>query len=268
MQRVDSSFVTARVTVYTVICLLILLVDTIGWTTPIKAPAETGYKLFRSQLQSVRSLILSPIDAIAERGRLRSRVVELEQELAQRTLDQAEHHRVLQENQDLRQLVQAPLPADWTYAVAPVLGSQGPLVVLGVGRSDQVIVGDSVVSQDNMLGSLVSVSEAISLMQPLAHPSTRIAASVRAQGWTGGLVIYKGEELLLTQVLQSVNLQSGQLVMTSGLDRFPAGLVLGVVSSIRTDAAGLYKEAVIKQNLDWQLAGNLFVITGRQSETP
>ncbi len=183
-----------------------------------------------------------------ENEALRRRVAELEQQLRQSQTD-AEENALLRELLGLREQRR-----DLTLESAKVTAHESTnwvsSMTLDRGTADGVAIGNCVLSSAGYLVGVVSEAgyNWCTVLTTL-DTSSEIGAKVFR---TGELCVAAGdfslmqENRLKLEYLADAPLLAGDCVLTSGLgDFYPAGLVIGTVERVETDADGLTRYAVV-----------------------
>lgn len=184
-------------------------------------------------------------EAMFEMTKTRDELVQenayLKQEISSRTSDLLLLEHLSHENDRLRELLGSPLRHDEHKMVAQVLlANSNPYsfqVVLDKGGRDGVYVGQPVVDEKGVVGQIFEIAEttsrAILLCDyqhaiPVQNQRNDIAMVAVGNGCNS--------DLLLDFLPNNVDVQKGDVLVTSGLDgRFPEGYPVAVVNSITPD---------------------------------
>lgn len=261
MQRFEGSILFQQVGLFALITVLLFALDGAQVLQPIKLPVEKGFASLSQVSGQFGQVIMMPWKMLIGYHQDQSRIEQLETMLAQTNVDKSRLIQLEIENNDLRQLIDSPRPENWSYVLAPVLGSENGHLLLGVGQSSGISQGDTVTYQEHLVGSIVSVSANLSRLRLITHPDKRVAVRIRGSG-VDGLIQGKGTQVMLVQILQSTTLQSGQLIVSSGIDGHQPGLVIGTIKQIQSDSHGIYKEAMVDLPIDLTNLHTVFVIRG------
>lgn len=153
-------------------------------------------------------------------------------------------------------------PATYKLVPARPIGI-GRYLKIDKGESSGIKLGQAVVSNDNFVGKIVSVSENSASIQLTSDPDSKVSAF--SQGLSGrakGVLIGRfGSEMLLDKILHEEKIESGDLVYSEGLEGFlPRGLILGRVSQILEEESEIFKQAKILPNFDISDLELVFVI--------
>lgn len=128
-----------------------------------------------------------------------------------------------------------------------VFGPEGHRALLNKGESDGVKIGSIVItSQGEIVGSVEEVMPKTSRVRLVQDRSFEITASVVGRP-TVGIIRGAGEgDLLLELVTQGDPIIEGDIITSSGADRYPGGLVLGTVSHVVESETSLFKEVRVE----------------------
>jgi rod shape-determining protein MreC len=213
---------------------------------------QRGVSTIFSPLQTVADRALKPardlvgwfdktFDARGENSRLK-------EELATTRLQAVAGQEALQENTELRKLVQLDRgPALAESAYHPVTGriiARSPTVwnsavTIDVGSGDGVRVDDPVISGDGLVGQVASTQGGSAQVKLITDHESAVSAKVIPGGVQGVIRPDVGnpEELILDFIDSTKHVHGGQTVVTSGwraqglASLFPPGLPVGEVTS-------------------------------------
>ena len=150
------------------------------------------------------------------------------------------------ENQRLRLLLNSPLRTDEYKKIAEVLTAETDVyrqqVVINQGERDGAYVGQPVIDEKGMIGQIISVGENTSRVLLLTDVTHSIPVQVLRNDVR---VIASGtghsDELTLDNVPRSVDIEKGDLLVTSGLGgRFVEGYPVAVVQSVSRDGSNYF----------------------------
>lgn len=140
----------------------------------------------------------------------------------------------------------SPLPSKKAI-VAGVVGRAGTLLVLEKGRESGITEGDIVLASAeggaHVVGRVVETARGTSKVRAMIDPSSRIAAKLDDHG--GFILSGLGREAQLDYVMREIEVEPGDKIFTSEEGTlFPAGLLLGCVSSIDAGEGNFQKVTV------------------------
>ena len=236
-----------RLTLAVIASMILILVD--GQTssmTKARSVMETAvgglYYLAngpRTVLDSVSSNLVDTNKLLIENKVLREQLREKNADLL--LLDQLKV-----ENQRLRLLLNSPLRTDEYKKIAEVLTAETDVyrqqVVINQGERDGAYVGQPVIDEKGMIGQIISVGENTSRVLLLTDVTHSIPVQVLRNDVR---VIASGtghsDELTLDNVPRSVDIEKGDLLVTSGLGgRFVEGYPVAVVQSVSRDGSNYF----------------------------
>lgn len=144
-----------------------------------------------------------------------------------------------QQNQVLRDLLN--LQQSERHPVVPVnvvakelIGLSNSLT-LDAGSSDGVKIGMPVINSDGLIGQVIIASEHFSQVLPYSNSLFRVSARVEGSR-AYGIVSWQApgnRELVLNHIPQTIPIEVGQLVETSGYsNQYPQGIPIGEVTRV------------------------------------
>lgn len=161
------------------------------------------------------------------------------------------------ENEDLRRLLQAPLPKSWVFLPAKVLGQKRYLII-DKGESDGVREEMAVVFENSLVGKIVKISSFSSLVLLPLDSESKIA--VKTQNGVRGLLEGRfGTRIFLSHVLQRETFEVGDLVVTTG-EGYHADLLVGKIKTKAKESHEPFKEAEVEPLLDYGKLTTVFVV--------
>ncbi len=189
----------------------------------------------------------------AEVARLQGQIVQLQQQVT--------------ETEILAALVNfARTNPESDYQMANVIGRDpSPFlhyIIIDVGSSKGIRPGMPVVTEQGLVGRVEAVAPEAARVRLITDPASQV--NVRLQGAeTEALLIGSiTGELSLEMIPQDVNVQSGDLVLTSGLGGgYPPNLLVGQVLTVRKFDYELFQQAVIQPTVDFSRLYYVLVIT-------
>lgn len=230
-----------------------------------------------SPLQRAVAAVTSPIGSFvtsvtrlpelrSENDELRARVAELEQRVATEGIDRER----LAELEGLLDL-EASLGASTTGVAAQVIASGLSnfewTITIDKGSSDGIEVGMPVLSEAGVVGVIVQVGLASSVVQTLLDPATSVAG--RLPGGVTGLVEGQGAgDLRMGLVDPGSSVTAGDVVVTAGFSVpgaggsvFPQGILIGRVSRVLPGDASPERFVEIRPTVDFAALSVVLVVT-------
>ncbi|MDZ4198420.1 MAG: rod shape-determining protein MreC, partial [Kiritimatiellia bacterium] len=208
---------------------------------------------------------------IGENRRMASEIVRLGEEL--RRLES-----LREENDQLREVLgfvraspRLLLPAE---IIARDVGGWWQTVRLNRGIRDGVRVGQAVVTAEGLVGRTRDVSNSTADVLLISDPNCRVSVRFPRTGGFGILsgtgVQWNGRVVCRLELInRHLPIRAGDEVQTSGMGGvFPAGLPVGYVDTVETEASGLTQWASVIPHADLALMRIAFVVGSSPGEAP
>ena len=251
--------------------LFLILTDHYNLISPIQGFFQRPIIRMEEGIMSGYQGILGIIRGL--NGQVReAETLRLEGSLRQLAVDQNQLNVCREENEKLKKLLGTPLPSTWKFLMAKVVGLSGEMRV-DKGKQDGVKEGMMVISENILVGRVTAVDEFISRVQKLDDVRTKIPVVVKRPASAGasagkpggniqarGLLVGQGGSLILDRVLQSEDIQKGDLVVTSGEEGWLGDLVIGQVEEVLPKSAEVYKKAKVTPLVDYQKLRIVFLV--------
>ncbi len=207
-------------------------------------------------VQEAFSFIPSYFNLKSENHLLRQKLVQLQLQSAD-----LEERRI--ENQRLRGLLNLKEKQQYNYIPAEVIGwntDQGlNTIIIDVGLSDQISKYMAVVMEDGVLGRVIEVGLASSIVQLLTDRNCRISGLVQ-RSREQGIIRFQRDGLYMQLPLRA-DVRLGDRVVTSGLgETYPSGLSVGRISQITMSRRNLFKQVSIAPAAELNRLEEVFVI--------
>jgi len=234
---------------------LLFVLDKKGALTPFKGNLE---QLINPTRVKIYSWVRKPREFL-ESLRVEEEKVE-RAEKVERELEacQYEFQTLKKENEDLRQLLQAPLPKSWAFLPAQVLGKKRYLII-DKGENDGVRKGMTVVFEKSLVGKIIKTNGFSSLVILPFDSESKI--SVKTKNGARGLLEGRfGTKIFLTRVLQKENLVVGELVVTIGEEGYLSDLLIGKIKNKEEESQEPFQEAEVEPILDYDKLENVFLV--------
>lgn len=182
-----------------------------------------------SYLEQPLSVIRVYRQALTTNTYLHRQNIQLQDELS-RLRSVEEQNRILRDLLELRQ--------ESSHSVIPVrivakdLTGLNNSLTIDAGARDGAKVGMPVINSDGLIGQIILTSRHYSQVLPYSNSLFRVSAIV-AETRAYGIVSWPAtshNNLLLNHIPQTISVQEGQIVETSGFsNQFPAGLPIGEI---------------------------------------
>jgi rod shape-determining protein MreC len=218
------------------------------------------------RFQAVQNIVNSPRDMTI----LVQRNTELEAEVAKLQAQIIDLQQQLTEYEILSSLLDfARAYPEFEYLGATVIGRDpSPFVKyiqINRGSDDGLQRGMPVVTQQGLVGRISRTTAVASLVQLITDPGSIFNAKVEPEGVEGMLSGSITGDISLGFIPQDANVESGDLVLTSGLGgNYPPNILIGQITSVRRQATDLFQSASIQPVVDFEQLEIVLVITNFQ----
>ena len=221
---------------------------------------------FATRFTAVQDFVTAPRDMAS----LRQRNVELESEVSDLQSQIIQLQQQVGETQVLAALVDfAQANPENRYKGAAVIGRDpSPFlhyVIINRGSNDGIRRGMPVVTNQGLVGRIDAVIADAARVQLITDPASTVNVRLQnaeAEATLGGSIT---GDLTLDLIPQDTNIQSGDLVLTSGLGGgYPPNLIVGQVGNVRTNDVELFQQATVQAVVDFNRLQIVLIITNFQ----
>jgi cell shape-determining protein MreC len=244
-----------KIGMYLLLSLLLLGLNQLGWLDWLKRLTDPTTAPVKQFLLNADRAVVSWWEQATNQGSsavfLGERIATLEAEMISQ---KAQIDKLQGENQAMRDLLGAPLPASWQFVSAQVVGRHDQMLTINQGQDQGVAVGDPVVISQVFVGEVVEVLPRQAGVRSVLHPDSQTQVVVRKSNLTGKVVVHGGR-LYLEEVAVGKGLQPGSLVT-----RQEDGLVLGEVGKIVSSDQESFQRAEVVWPLEVEALQNVFVV--------
>lgn len=235
---------------------------------------EKGLRVVASPFQNVFHAISNGVDGIAvyfsDKKELEEKTVALQEQVDALELQITQMEEVKLENIRLKELLQykEANSGEYQLQLAETIAKRNNnlqyMITINKGSNDGICAGMTVMNHYGLIGRVSSVLANSS--EVLLLPDHESAVGARVQSTREAIGVVEGDGTS-TGNLQMIHLQHdadifvGDEIITSGLDLvYPAGIPIGEVRSIQSDANGLTKTAYIKPYVNFFQLEEVFVL--------
>jgi rod shape-determining protein MreC len=133
-------------------------------------------------------------------------------------------------------------------------------ITLNVGEGDSVKVNMPVITDDGLVGRIVSTSKNYSIAQILYNKSLSITVKDQ-RSRVDGILNYEGSgNLVINNVPKSADVKAGDVIITSQYSNyFPAGIPVGTVTE-EGNLDNLFKKIIIKPSVSFTSLEEVFIL--------
>jgi len=197
---------------------------------------------------------------------LRQRNAELEAEISSLQAQVIELQNKVAETDTLAALVDFSRsnPTN-TYKAAAVIGlDPSPFlhyVIINRGSNDGIRRGMPVVTNQGLVGRVDAVLSGAARVQLITDPSSVVSVVLQNSGADAVMKGSVSGDLNLDLLSQDVKIQTGDVVLTSGLGgEYPPDLLVGQVANVRKRESDLFQEASVQPVVDFSKLEIVLVI--------
>ena len=234
--------------------------------TTISKPVIQAQEWLSSRYVAVYQIL----NTTQDETELRTRNIQLENEVAQLQSEIISLQQEISDSQGLEALLgYASKNPQYQPMAASIIGRDpSPFlqyVIIDQGSDNGVRKGMPVITQAGLVGRIDSVIAGASRVQLITDPGAIVNVKLQTQKVDAQLVGSITGELNLEMVPQDTVLQTGDVVLTSGLGgSFPKDILIGQVISIRKLENDLFQSATIQSIVDFSQLQAVLIIKNFQ----
>lgn len=170
----------------------------------------------------------------------------------QRVLPAAELVQLKQENEFLRDQLEIDAVAQGKFVPAKKIAVVGGIMTLARGEKEGIQKGMIVVSEGFLVGKIIGATPFSSRVILPSAEGSEIKARIVESGQAGVVRGTPEGRIILDEVLQEVELEEGQVIVTSGEEeKYPADIPIGTIGKVLKDDVQIYQRAEIKPLKDY-----------------
>lgn len=217
---------------------------------------------FSARFVALQDFFTSPRDIAS----LRQRNAELEGEVAELQAQVIQLQQEVGETEILAALVDfSRARSDNSYKAAAVIGRDpSPFlhyVIINVGSNDGILRGMPVVTNQGLIGRVEAVIADAARVQLITDPASSVNVRLQNAETEASLVGSVTGDVNLELIPQDINVQPGDLVLTSGLGGgYPPDLIIGQVVNVRSRDFDLFQQATVQPVVDFNRLEIVLVI--------
>ena len=217
---------------------------------------------FSARFVALQDFFTSPRDIAS----LRQRNAELEGEVAELQAQVIQLQQEVGETEILAALVDfSRARSENSYKAAAVIGRDpSPFlhyVIINVGSNDGILRGMPVVTNQGLIGRVEAVIADAARVQLITDPASSVNVRLQNAETEASLVGSVTGDMTLELIPQDINVQPGDLVLTSGLGGgYPPDLIIGQVGNVRSRDFDLFQQATVQPVVDFNRLEIVLVI--------
>jgi len=221
---------------------------------------------FSARFVALQDFFTSPRDIAS----LRQRNAELEGELAELQAQVIQLQQEVGDTQILAALLdfERARPEN-TYRPAAVIGRDpSPFlhyVIINRGSNDGILRGMPVVPNQGLIGRVDAVIADAARVQLITDPASSVNVRLQNAETEASLIGSVSGDVTLDLIPQDVNIEQGDLVLTSGLGGgYPPDLIVGQIVNVRSRDFDLFQQATVQPVVDFNRLEVVLVIVNFQ----
>jgi len=253
----SSSFFSLQSLVLALIIIGLIALALGGYLAPASRvlfkPLISAQTWLALRYQTIQNYLSSPQDV----ARLRQRNQELEAEVSRLQSEIIDLQQQLAETRVLSALVDfARAHPENRYVAASVIGRDpSPFVkyvIINRGSDDGLRRGMPVVTAQGLVGRVAAVTAGAARVQLITDPDSSVNIRLEPTAAEGILVGSLTGKLSLDMIPQEASVQTGNLVLTSGLGgNYPANILIGQVANVHRKETDLFQTADVQPTVDF-----------------
>jgi len=217
---------------------------------------------FSARYMAVQDFFTSPRDMAS----LRQTNAELEAEVAELQSQVIQLQQEVGQTQVLAALVDfSRLRPENKYAAAAVIGRDpSPFlhyVIINRGSNEGILRGMPVVTHQGLIGRIDAVIADAARVQLITDPASSVNVRLQNAETEASLVGSITGDLTLELIPQDIDIERGDLVLTSGLGGgYPPDLIIGQIVNVRRRDFDLFQQATVQPVVDFNQLELVLVI--------
>jgi len=219
-----------------------------------------------SRFQAIYEFLTVPRDIAS----LRERNQELENQVSLLQTQVIQLQQQLAEAQVLYALLDFARTRPQNEYIAGAVIGQDPspflhYIIIDHGSDTGLRHGMPVVTQQGLVGRIDTVTSSAARVQLISDPSAAVNVYLQSSKVEGMLTGSITGDVNLEMISQDVNLQIGELVLTSGLGgNYPSDIVIGQVVNVRKNETEIFQSATIQPAVDFRNLDAVLIIANFQ----
>lgn len=241
-----------------------------GYLTPLSRlvmnPVIAAQSWLATRVTAIQNILTAPEDL----RRLQQRNNELEQEVSALQAEIIQLKQQLSQTRLLTALLEfARANPDNQYRAAAVIGRDpNPFmkyVIINQGSDAGLRRGMPVVTQQGLVGRIAAVTASAARVQLITDPAASVNVRLEPSRAQAVVVGSLTGDLSLSMIPQEAIVQTGDLVLTSGLGgNYPPDILVGQVIGVRRRETDLFQNATMQPVVDFARLEILLIITNFQ----
>jgi rod shape-determining protein MreC len=241
-----------------------------GYLGPVFNAFSSPFIQVQEWLSSRYLAVYQILNTSQDENELRARNIQLENEISQLQSQIISLQQQMSDSQGLEALLgYASKNPQYQPMAASIIGRDpSPFlhyIIIDQGSDNGVRKGMPVITQAGLVGRIESLTAGASRVQLITDPGSIVNVKLQTQKIDAQLVGSITGELNLEMVPQDVSLQTGDVILTSGLGgSYPKDVLIGQVISIRKLENDLFQSATVQSIVDFSQLQAVLIIKNFQ----
>lgn len=227
-------------------------------------------KTIKDSVLTVQKILAFPIDFVAnkisennEKNKMYEKYIELENQVKENEKYKVENEELKKQLSDMKELLNInDTIAEYTYLNANVINRNldywNDTLIINKGEHDGITKDMPVVIGTNLIGKVISTTTFNSTVRLIT--ATDVVDKISVKIKNGDNYIYgilngynkENDTYTIEGISQNAKIENGSIVTTTGMgDIFPAGIVIGKITGINTDAFDLSNVLEMKSDVNF-----------------
>lgn len=227
-------------------------------------------KTIKDSVLTVQKILAFPIDFVAnkinennEKNKMYEKYIDLENQVKENEKYKVENEELKKQLSDMKELLNInDTIAEYTYLNANVINRNldywNDTLIINKGEHDGITKDMPVVIGTNLIGKVISTTTFNSTVRLIT--ATDVVDKISVKIKNGDDYIYgilngynkENDTYTIEGISQNAKIENGSIVTTTGMgDIFPAGIVIGKITGINTDAFDLSKVLEMKSDVNF-----------------
>jgi len=265
--RNNKQFILFFLIAVALIAAMAYTYDTERYVTKVESIVGTVFTPIQKVFYQMGEGISNLFSSISEIGTLRATNEKLQKEVEKLRKENIQLQELMNENKRLKEALNFKTEnVELDLKLATITGKNSGnwfnTFTIDKGKNEGIQPGMAVLDErGNMVGQITEVGDNwAKVLAIIDRDSSVSAVDVRTRD--NGVV--RGDSnggLIMIYLPLDAELIEGDVVTTSGMSRFPKGLIIGKVSKVTRDPGSLLKQAVIEPAADFERLEYVFVVT-------
>ncbi|WP_028986102.1 rod shape-determining protein MreC [Thermoanaerobacter indiensis] len=265
--RNNKQFILFFLIAVALIAAMAYTYDTERYVTKVESIVGTVFTPIQKVFYQMGEGISNLFSSISEIGTLRATNEKLQKEVEKLRKENIQLQGLMNENKRLKEALNFKTEnVELDLKLATITGKNSGnwfnTFTIDKGKNEGIQPGMAVLDErGNMVGQITEVGDNwAKVLAIIDRDSSVSAVDVRTRD--NGVV--RGDSnggLIMIYLPLDAELIEGDVVTTSGMSRFPKGLIIGKVSKVTRDPGSLLKQAVIEPAADFERLEYVFVVT-------